>query len=48
MRRPTSVNRNLSLARSFWGIAQGGLAPLAGGAAGFAAWGEPARPGFPL
>jgi hypothetical protein len=30
------------------GDAQGGEALLRGGAADFAAWGEPARPGFPL
>ena len=29
------------------GDAQGGGSPLVGGAAVFAAWGEPARPGFP-
>src|SRR5271154_7130296 len=35
-----------SLARE--GDSQGGGSPLVGGAALYAAWGEPARPGFPL
>jgi hypothetical protein len=47
MRRPASVNNNLSRARLFWGSRKGAC-PLAGGAAVFAAWGEPARPGFPF
>ena len=34
MRRPSSVNKNLSRARSFWGIAQGGL-PSCGGSRRF-------------
>jgi hypothetical protein len=37
-----------SLAPSFFGGSRKGACPLAGGAAVFAAWGEPARPGFPL
>jgi hypothetical protein len=45
--KASSVNKNLSLARSFGGSRKGAC-PLAGGAAFFAAWGEPARPGFPL
>jgi hypothetical protein len=47
MRRPASVNNNLSRARLFWGSRKGAC-PLAGGAAVIAAWGEPARPGFPF
>jgi hypothetical protein len=34
MRRPPPVNKNLSFARSFWGIAQGGL-PSCGGSRRF-------------
>jgi hypothetical protein len=42
---PLSIEK--SRARPLPGIAQGGLAPLAGGAAVLAAWGERTRPGFP-
>ena len=47
MRRPSSVNKNLSLARFFWGIAQGGL-PSCGGSRRFCGVGgtRPA-PAFP-
>jgi len=47
MRRPASVNNKI-YDRPLWGMAQGGL-PSCGGSRRFlAAWGEPARPGFPL
>ena len=45
MRRPAPVK---APAENISGDPQGGGAPLVGGAALFAAWGEPSRPGFPL
>ena len=47
MRRPP-LSIKMFHSRELFGGSRKGACPLAGGAAVFAAWGEPARPSFPL